>query len=546
MCGQFPRWPGKQNPNRARRPHVVAASTALALVCIGHGDKGNAIANEVGGRVFQFTDNHTVDIASDKGSWHGMLAEGSVKWSGVDKSATFAVLTSLVREEESSAIKDLVRSVEFDDDPDTVDNMATYEFALYSLRTPGTKPDADPSVLESRRDVRDKLSKITSPIINERIMPFVNKRFPQCGSGCTVCHSMVRRYLDGERRTHKTHFDLQALVTVVVGLNSHGIDYDGGMMVSTGTGKDWYLAMQEGDTLVHQSDLLHGVHVKQGNRWSWIMWISDNPKCSPSQSTWQAEEAESGDAVAQMVKALRASTIKDKVKWLKTSAKNGFSRAQNELGMAYKEGSGVKQDLEEAAQWFRLAAPLETSAVYNLGLLELGAGNISGAASLFKECAELRDPLCMQNLAVAYQKGTEATPRSLDEAAKWFERAADFEALCMYHTAVLYSKPTETRPADQQMTTTWLDRSARAGHGQAQQQLAMRLLKAGDGVRAAYWFRRLGDEKGLLEAAGLYLQKDGWDPEKAAKILRQAADRGSARARELLAELEVSAPKSEL
>ncbi len=29
---------------------------------------------------------------------------------------------------------------------------------------------------------------------------------------------------------------------------------------------------QEGDAVVHQSDLLHGVDVVQGSRWSYILW----------------------------------------------------------------------------------------------------------------------------------------------------------------------------------------------------------------------------------------------------------------------------------
>lgn len=57
--------------------------------------------------------------------------------------------------------------------------------------------------------------------------------------------------MDGERKTHPRHFDTQALITMVVSLSSYGLDFEGGLYVSTGgnvTG-DKFIAMQSGDAV---------------------------------------------------------------------------------------------------------------------------------------------------------------------------------------------------------------------------------------------------------------------------------------------------------
>lgn len=71
---------------------------------------------------------------------------------------------------------------------------------------------------------------------------------------CTVYLQQIRRYLHDERVTHATHFDLQALVTVVVSLSSSGVDFEGGLFVSTGSvgedsDSDMYVPLQAGDAV---------------------------------------------------------------------------------------------------------------------------------------------------------------------------------------------------------------------------------------------------------------------------------------------------------
>merc|ERR1719386_344246 len=90
-----------------------------------------------------------------------------------------------------------------------------------------------------REKIRKKLRNIMRPIVKSRIVPFVQQHYPkQCGSGkgegrrCRVCHSLIRRYVPGERLSHATHYDSHALVTVVVSLSDFGTEYRGGLYLA--------------------------------------------------------------------------------------------------------------------------------------------------------------------------------------------------------------------------------------------------------------------------------------------------------------------------
>jgi TPR repeat protein len=43
-------------------------------------------------------------------------------------------------------------------------------------------------------------------------------------------------------------------------------------------------------------------------------------------------------------------------KWWTKAAQQGYASAQNNLGVCYENGLGVKQDLEKAAKWYTAAA----------------------------------------------------------------------------------------------------------------------------------------------------------------------------------------------
>ncbi len=155
--------------------------------------------------LYQLMNNETISL----GSWTGTVSKAKLTWPRLNSApASFNVLSSLLTPEEVQSIMNLVADphVDFDEDEDTVDGMATHE--IYLQRSGGIdpiqaipgKPDVDPGVFGSRLALRRSLDEITSPIIRDRILPYVNSAYSEAcgiaGESCHVCHSLVPyRYL---------------------------------------------------------------------------------------------------------------------------------------------------------------------------------------------------------------------------------------------------------------------------------------------------------------------------------------------------------------
>lgn len=118
--------------------------------------------------------------------------------------------------------------------------------------------------------------------------------------------------------------------------------------------------------------------------------------------------AEQGDAEAQMKVALACDEEKDfaeAARWYALAAEQGVSEAQNNLGVLYKEGQGVRQDYAEAAHWFRMAAQQDnTLAQLNLGwLYHAGKGvsqNTDSASYWYTLAAEKGHATAWLNLGI--------------------------------------------------------------------------------------------------------------------------------------------------
>merc|ERR1712224_1070918 len=71
---------------------------------------------------------------------------------------------------------------------------------------------------------------------------------------------------------------MQAYTSVVFTLNAE--DYEGGLYIMANYSAGFkYPPLLTGDALVHQADLLHGVYVARGDRWSWSLWIKPKEDC---------------------------------------------------------------------------------------------------------------------------------------------------------------------------------------------------------------------------------------------------------------------------
>jgi hypothetical protein len=218
----------------------------------------------------------------------------------------------------------LEQNEDYDRDPDSVDGMPTFEIFIDRFQEIvednenndlSKNLDLDPTSSQRRSMLRTQFRNLTQQYVEQILTPLVRQEYPNvCQSSpdrlCMPCHSLVRRYRHGERQSHATHLDAQALVTVVVSLSEYDRDYRGGLYVSTGLGQKQFLKLNEGDAAIHQSNLFHGVKVfpvdankpEDTHRWSWIIWYKDSSSgdCLEDFShEWFVGCANAGDAVCQ-------------------------------------------------------------------------------------------------------------------------------------------------------------------------------------------------------------------------------------------------------
>eukprot|EP00466_Bigelowiella_natans_P019890 jgi/Bigna1/75906/fgenesh1_pg.37_\ len=324
--------------------------------------------------------------------------------------------------------------------------------------------------------------------------------FSSCGeSRCVPCFSFIRRYAAGDARnrsTHDTHFDEQALVTAhklsarppssiispitlglsradthafpttqVISLSTHGQDFTGGLFVAAGGGrsKRRFLALRTGDVVLHQSDLLHGVDVISGTRWSWVIWFKDAgnaARCSEiDRRKWTQAAASSpspgggkgggGDPIVQYLHAKRSTSQREKERWLRRAANGRFRMAQNELGVMLRD----KGKLQEARKWLTKAARSEPAAMLNLAMMILtqGGGRAGQKAEseqqlaikLLRRAARLGLPEAMTNLGVAHYKGlagpsspSSSSNSNWERAIGWWRASGRPEALILAITVL--------------------------------------------------------------------------------------------------------------
>jgi TPR repeat protein len=110
------------------------------------------------------------------------------------------------------------------------------------------------------------------------------------------------------------------------------------------------------------------------------------------------------------------------------AAKAGDAKAAVQVGWCYESGDGTRQDLAEAAKWYRTGAERGNSrGQKNLGAMyEEGRGlpeDWVQAAKWYAKSAAQGDPDGQAALARAYQFGI-GVPQSRGEAIAWDERAA--------------------------------------------------------------------------------------------------------------------------
>lgn len=116
------------------------------------------------------------------------------------------------------------------------------------------------------------------------------------------------------------------------------------------------------------------------------------------------------------------------LRWYRQAAEQGYASAQNNLGVCYRDGLGVKRDFTQAARWFRMAAEQGLAAAQNnLGVRyykgEGAATNYTEAVKWYRKAAEQGLPDALVNLGIAYVDGR-GVPQDRVMAYIYFNTAA--------------------------------------------------------------------------------------------------------------------------
>jgi TPR repeat protein len=198
----------------------------------------------------------------------------------------------------------------------------------------------------------------------------------------------------------------------------------------------------------------------------------------------------------------------------RVSANPKDAAAMTLLGEIYRDGLVVRQDIVEAARWYRLASALgDKNAQFQLGVMLLEDGDPKdkiAAKGLFEKAGAQGHAGALYNLGVLAIQGDEATKPDFAKAAEYFKRAADAgDDNGAYSYGVLV-RDGKGVPLDTALAALWLKRAADGG------------IIAGQVEYAIMLFNGIGVER---------------DEEQAAKIFKLAAARKNPIAQNRLAHL---------
>lgn len=376
-------------------------------------------------RLLPFNATRRVDAAAVGGAraWSVQEAEAEAD-DAFGRSPVFR-LSNLLDRPEAAALLKVSEGLAYESGGDSVDKRPSFEAALFRQG----RCVAPRQAVEAFR-----------PVIEQRLLPYARERFG-C-PGCVACTSIVRRYLPGERRIHPWHYDSDAFVTIVVPLTPRD-RYEGGLYLQSSSNFDRarreFFALEAGEAVLHNYDLLHGVEVFSGERVSLVVWLKTGAEaCERETSPWYAESAERGDPRAQYNLA-RISTaglggvVQDEalgLEWYRQAAEQGHIMAMYNFAVRLHHGRGTAADPTAAAIWYgRAAKHGHPQSMTNFGAMHLyGDGglekNATEAAYWLLRAADQGEPTAMYQAGQLYFKGN-GVLRSVAEAERWFQAAAD-------------------------------------------------------------------------------------------------------------------------
>ena len=383
-------------------------------------------------------------------------SQHTMAWSGLEAAATAGcdgsilagdarqlyLLPSLLSEADVQLVMDQTAADEaiFDTTGDTVDDEAVY------LR----------QIVDDGQVVHEALYSAIVPLLQEKLLPYVRSRY-DCPSAC-VADVLIRRYRPSERRRLAVHFDVSSFATAIVSL-SNASDYSGGLYVqeAPGLASRRFVPLEVGDGLVHQFDVMHGVQVPSGSRFSLVVWFSDSPdSLASSRAPWVERAAQSGNAEAMFVLSGfyergnfgHPPDARTATRWLVRAAALRQPLAQLQLAQMLSAAEVTSAELDAIET--ELGVKIEAQDESQVGGLLLGARSLDGdgaepylrqdygqddsvdsslddslalAARLYQRVAVVGHPMAQYLLGRCYRRG-EGVEVHQSQAEAWLRLAA--------------------------------------------------------------------------------------------------------------------------
>ena len=238
---------------------------------------------------------------------------------------------------------------------------------------------------------------------------------------------------------------------------------------------------------------------------------------------WTEKKAKLGDADAMWWMGIRyregkvvEQDLEKAFDWFLKSAHAGHDGAMWWLGDCYRDGEGTEEDIGEAIKWYEKSAALENSyAMWRLGMLYDEGNGVPEdpvlGAEWYRKSAEVGNAQGMYYLALDYEYGT-GVEQNDAEAKKWYRKAADEGYAPAQRRMGGYSAADEVYTG----ALHWYEMAAEQGDAESMNRIGV-LYSRGNGVthdakQAAKWFQRSAEAGfgwGMCNLAQSYETGDG-------------------------------------
>ncbi|EFC39629.1 predicted protein [Naegleria gruberi] len=262
-------------------------------------------------------------------------------------------------------------------------------------------------------------------------------------------------------------------------------------------------------------------------------------KSSPNKSSLELLQlqADTGDSIAQnnLGAAYQNGTgvdidYKKAVYWYEKSAEQNNSEAQFNLGYLYQEGLGVPKNIEIALQFFEKSANQNhVKAQNNLGVQYLAIGDKSKALYWFKKASDNGYAKAQYNLGGFYARG-DAVEKNPFTAFDWYLKSAEGGYVHSQHNVgIMYFNGIGVKQ-DYQIGIQWLEKAASQGFQGSI--AALHEISKKDYSTDVNWLEQLankGDVSAQNNLGAMYNMGTGVKEDKAKAIywLQKAADQGN-------------------